>query len=405
MIRRFAVALGLALLLASPALASSRYSLRGEGETVSAGHADARSLGGAEAASSVPSLSGNPASLVFADRARFYGTWVTEWIRTEETLPGDNAVAKGYSGFVPNLGLVFPLPRGWALATGLLVTRHVDGTTEFPSADVGGVTYRQVYEASGNQLSVPVLVGWKGERVQVGTGLDLTLVNSRVRWRNDFGDNPDFVDTNDLDRIDLFGVGWRSGLRVPITPELAAGAWVSLPSDLDGKRRFENDDSDNSDDLEVDYRADAPRRFGLGLEAQPNARLRLVADWVREGWGNVTSYRTRTKLIDVDRFAAGVEWEPSRSSDRTWPLRLGYRTEPLQERDANGRKIREHVLSFGSGFGFAEGQGNIDWVLEYGWRGVVDQSEYYEQMVRFGVTLTGFEEWSRRRPPEAEEDW
>jgi len=404
-IRRLALATLALLALAGPSGASSRYSLRGTGEVISSARADTRALGGAEAAASVPSLSGNPASLVFTDRARFYGTWITEWIRSEETLPGDNPVAKDYSGLVSNLALVFPLPRGWSVATGLLVSRRIDGTVELPYDGAGGVSYLQIYEGSGNQLTVPVLVGWRGERLQLGTGLDLTLVNSRVRWQNDFTGTTGFVNTNDLDRIDLFGVGWRSGVRIPVTSRVAAGAWMSLPSKLNGNRRFENDDSDDSDDLEIDYEADAPNRFGAGLEMTPTGRLRFVADWVREGWEGVGSYRTSDRLVDVDRFAVGVEWEPSRSEERSWPLRVGYRTEPLNVRDANGDTIREHAFTVGSGFGFAQGQGQIDWFLEYGWRGVVDESEYYERVVRFGMTMTGFEEWSRRRPPEAEGDW
>jgi hypothetical protein len=43
--------------------------------------------------------------------------------------------------------------------------------------------------------------------------------------------------------------------------------------------------------------------------------------------------------------------------------------------------------------------------VEYGWRGERNVNEFAEKVVRFGVTLTGWEQWSRRRPPVDDDDW
>lgn len=389
----------------TPAFASSSYSLRGEGEVVHSGRADARALGGAEAASDVPSLTGNPAGLYFADRARFYGSWQTEWIRSEETLDTGNLVAKEYSGTVPNLGLVFAFPRHWSLGVGLAVSRRAQGTVEQDAVTPDGTPYRQELEVDGNHLRAPVILAYGTPRWQAGAGLDLALLNTRSRWRNDFADNDRFADTDDLDKVSLFGVSWRGGVRVPVNDRLAAGAWFAIPGNMDGTRTFENNDSDESDNREIDASGDLPVRLGLGLEGNATPRLRLVGDWVREAWADVTPLRPGTEYVTVDRFAIGAEWGAKPGAARRWPWRAGYRTEPLHIKDGNGNEVREHALTLGSGFGFAGGEGEIDWYMEYAWRGVHDESEYYEQVVRFGVTLTGFEEWTRRRPPEAEEDW
>ncbi|MBZ0270023.1 PorT family protein, partial [bacterium] len=380
-------------------------SLRGEGEVIHSGRADARALGGAEAAASVPSLTGNPASLYFADQARFYGSWQTEWIRSEESLPAGNQVAKEYSGTVPNLGLVFSFPRHWVFGAGLAVSRRAEGIVEQDATTPDGAAYRQVLEVDGNHLRVPMLLAHGTERWQAGVGLDLALLNTKSRWRNDFADDARFADTDDLDKISLFGVAWRGGVRVPMGERFAAGGWFAIPGDMDGTRTFENDDADDSDTREIDASAELPVRFGLGVEGSATARLRLAGDWVREAWDDVTPLRPGTEYVTVDRFGIGAEWGSAAGSARRAPLRAGYRTEPLHIRDGNGNKVREHALTVGSGFGFAGGQGEIDWYVEYAWRGVKDESEYLEQVVRFGVTLTGFEEWTRRRPPEAEDDW
>jgi hypothetical protein len=53
-----------------------------------------------------------------------------------------------------------------------------------------------------------------------------------------------------------------------------------------------------------------------------------------------------------------------------------------------------------------DGRGAIDWFIEYGQRGERHQSEFFEEIWRVGISLTGSETWARRRQPEEEiEDW
>jgi hypothetical protein len=399
---------GLTIVGAGPSRADSRYSLRGHGEAIPTANAEVRAQGGAEAAGSEPSLSGNPASLALALRTRFTGTYETQWVRTEESVEAGLRVRKSYSGLVPNLTLITPTLGGLRFGTGLLVDRRRSGRIELDARTPDGQAYRQIYEASGNHLRIPVLAAgtWRG--VRIGGGLDVALVNRKVRWENDFSDQVEtqgFRDSDDLDRISLWGVTWRGGVRVPVGDRTALGAWLSWPSDLDGSRRFENDDTDDSDDLKVDRGGELAPRWGIGIDVRPWPRFDLRADLVREEWEGVDPLNTFDELVDVTRVAFGVEWNPSeRRRGLQWPLRAGYRTEQLHALDAGGNTVREHVFTAGSGFGFAGGSGTFDWYVEYGWRGDQDTTEYYEQFTRFGMTLTGVERWSRRRSPEDEDD-
>ncbi len=394
---------------AGPVLADSRYSLRGNGESVQSSSAEIRAQGGAEAVGSEPSLSGNPASLVLSDRTIFFGTYETQWIRTEEPRgAGGLRVRKDYEGLAPNLGLVFPLRGGLRVGAGLLVERRKGGRIESATSTPDGQDYEQVFEVGGNLLRIPVLAGRSFGRVQVGAGLDVLLLNQKLTWENDFPDEAEvegWRDSQDLDRTSLWGVAWRAGVRVPVGDRLAIGGWYSLPSDLDGSRRIENDDTDDRDDLKIDRGGEVASRWGLGFEVSPFSRLRLRADVVREGWADLTPLNPLDEFVDVTRIAIGGEWNPTeRVRGLQWPIRAGYRTESLHALDGGGREIREHVFTAGSGIGFADGRGTIDWYAEYGWRGVQDESEYYEQFTRIGLTLTGVEKWGRRRSPADEDD-
>ncbi|HMB67858.1 MAG TPA: hypothetical protein VKU85_01060, partial [bacterium] len=217
--RRVVAVAALFVAAAGPASAESRYSLRGDGESVSAAKADARALGGAEIASGIASLSRNPATIALAKRTTFYGTYDLEWIRTAENLPsGSGAVRKDYAGLVPNLALVFPLPAELRLGTGLLVQRRRRGTIEqrvdVPDGNGGTLTYRQEFEGSGSLLEIPLILAWDGKFAQVGAGVDLILLGSDITWRNEFtgeGEVLNFVDSEDREENNLHGAGFRAG--------------------------------------------------------------------------------------------------------------------------------------------------------------------------------------------------
>ena len=403
---RVALAAAIIVLGASSGWCNSRYSLRGPGEATHPERADVRALGGAEAATARPGgLTGNPASLAFVNSATFHGSFETEWIDVKEPATSGTLERKDYVHLLPNLGLLFPLVNDVSLGLGIVVDRRIGGRIEQSATAPGGQEYEQVYDASGNVLRFPFQLAWRNPRVAVGSSVDVLLANSRVLWQNDFPSGTDFLDTNDLDSYGLWGAAWRSGVRVPIGPRLAVGAWVSLPSDLTGTRRIENDDpGDDTDDLEVDTTLEYATTWAAGIDARPFPRLRVVADWVHETWGDVTPAVPSDAYRDVDRFAAGIEWFTS-EQPASWPLRIGFRTEPLSVLDGNGRTVREHAISAGTGFGFAQGRGALDGYVDVGWRGDESENEFSERYVRFGLTLTGFEVWSRPAKPEAEDDW
>jgi hypothetical protein len=394
----------LLLALAVPASAQSRYSLRGAGEAELPFRADARALGAAEAAATPPSVTGNPANLSRVEAATFYGTYIVEWVETEERTVTGPRIRQDYTGVIANLCLIFPMGPV-SLGTGFLVGRRQGGTIEQPDTTSTGQPYRQIFEADGNLLRVPALLATSVFGIELGGGLDVLLLNANRRWSNDFTGVDGFVTSTDEVRTSQWGVAWRGGARLPIGRRLHLGGWVAMPSELSGTRTFENDAPDGeASRSESDVTAEVAPTIAAGFELRPRERLRIVGDWTRELWDGVSPPDAVTRYVDVDRIAGGIEWSPAGGGFR-WPLRLGYRTENLHALDAGGREVLEQFVTGGSGFAVGDGRGEIDWFLEYGRRGDSAESEFAEKIWRFGVTLTGSEPWSRRPPPETEEDW
>ena len=398
-----AIAILALLLAAAPAGAQSRYSLRGAGEVSLAARSAARALGAAEAAASPATMSGNPANLSQAEYVTFYGTYLTEWLETTEPLDAGDRSRAGYSGVISNICLIFPMGPV-TFGTGFLVGRRQGGTIVQNATTSTGEQYRQIFEADGNLLRVPALLAasWKG--LEVGAGLEVMLLNSKRRWSNDFTQVDGFVTSLDQVRTSQWGVSWRGGVRIPIGRRIHLGGWVSLPDELSGTRNFESfDPTSELGALENDVTAEVARAAAVGFELRPFYGVRVVGDWVKELWTDVTPAVPTTQLVDVDRYAGGIEWAPS--GPRPWPLRLGYRTENVHTLDVNGREVREQFVTGGSGFAVGGGRGEIDWFVEYGRRGDAGESEFFEEIWRVGVTLTGKENWTRRRKPKAEEEW
>jgi len=413
MIRRFfwGALFGGGVLLVGSALSTeargqSLYSLRGLGEDTVPYPAKNRALGTTGAAVSTPGIFANPALLAFTDQTMFSGTFVLDWTQTKENQPGD-PTRQEYGSTVTNLSLLFPLPRGLVFGTGLLFDRRIEGQIETP-ATIESQAYTQVFERDGSFLRFPALIGGRVAGTELGAGVDALLFTSKRRWRNEFPSGSGFASSADLDRETLWSFAPKIGARRAFGTKLALGAWGSWPRELRGSRFLESDDAQSeSDDVKIHTEEDLPMSVTAGAEATPHPRMRVAFDWTYEAWEEATPLTAADEYHNVHRFAVGIERVSGEKTGliRSLPIRAGFRTQPLHFLDGtgdeigDGETIREMIWSVGSGFGFAGGGGQFDWVVEYGRRGN-KETEFREQFVSFGVTLTGFERWARRRPPE-----
>lgn len=385
-------------------MSQSLYSLRDLGEETIPAPARERGLGGTGTASHSPSLWGNPALVSFADRTMFTGTYFTDWTRTEETKSdGSENVRQSYAGTVTNIGILFPLPRRYVFGTGLLIDRRIEGKI-VADAMVESQSYEQTLERNGNLLRIPLVVARAWNRTRIGFGSDFVLLNTKSRWKNVFPDTSGFASSSDLDRSTLWSFEPRLGIRQELSENLALGAAAAWPRELRGTRHLESDDpEDETENVELHEEGDLAPSIRAGVDARLNDRIRLAFDWNWEGWSEKKPPQTVDSLDDVHRLALGAEWTPPPGGG-LWglPLRVGFRTQTLAPTDVEGGRIRESTASLGSGFGFSGGNGQFDWAFEYGRRGQED-NEFRETFYRFGVTLVGFEKWTKRRPPESEE--
>jgi hypothetical protein len=296
--------------------------------------------------------------------------------------------------------MIFPMPKGVVFGTGLLFDRRIDGRIE-SDAMIESQAYTQIFERDGNFLRFPALLGARAAGTELGGGLDVILFSAERRWRNESPAGSGFVSSADLDRETLWTVVGKAGFRRAFGSRLAFGAWGSYPRELRGNRILETDEPESEGELKIHTEEDLPWTATAGVEGSVHSRVRVAFDWSYEAWEGATPFTSIDRYRDVHRFAVGIERATGEATGfiPALPIRVGFRMQPLHVLDGNGESVRELAWSAGSGFGFADGGGQFDWVLEYGRRGN-DETEFREQFVRFGVTLTGFEKWTGRKPPE-----
>ncbi len=394
-----AAAMVLALACSAPARAQSLYSLHGFGEEVITLPAKQRALGATSAASRTAGVFGNPALLTFADRTTFTGSFVLDWIQTEEPARPEAGERQDYSSAVTNLSILFPLGQT-TLGIGLLFDRRINGTIQ-ADATVGGQPYTQIFDRDGNLLRFPAHLATNWGGLRVGGGIDVILFSARASFANVFPIDSGFASSSDVDRATLWTIEPRVGVLRPLAKGFTVGAWGAWPRELRGTRFLESDDpEDDSEDIEIHVEQDLPPRVTGAVEKQFSHRFRMAFDWTYEAWGSIDAALSPDEFEDVNCFALGAEWshEGAKGIARL-PLRAGLRTQTLHALDANGNQVREVLATLGSGLGFSGGNGQFDWSVEYGRRGS-DDDEFKETFWRFAVTLAGYEKWSGRRGPE-----
>jgi hypothetical protein len=400
MMRRLLVAgIMLSALLSSTARGQSLYSLRGFGEDIAPQPSWSRALGGTGAALATPGIYANPAQLMFAERTMFSGTLGIDWTKTDENATEKSRQEYGFT--VSNLSLLFPLTPNLVLGTGLLFDRRIDGQIE-SEGTIESQPYVQVFREEGNLIRFPALLAGRAGGMEFGGGIDVQLFTTKRSWQNRFNLDSGFNSSADLNRETLWGVAGKLGVRRAFGQRFAVGAWGVWPRELRGNRFLESDDAqDDPDDVKIHVEEDLAPSATLGVESFVLPRLRVVVDGAYEAWEEQTPRTPVDVYQDVVRVAVGLERIPAGRASllSSLPLRAGFRIQPLHVLDANGEKVMEMIWSAGSGLGFADGGGQFDWVVEFGLRGD-DSNEFQEQFWRFSATLSGFERWTRRRPPE-----
>lgn len=144
-----------------------------------------------------------------------------------------------------------------------------------------------------------------------------------------------------------------------------------------------------------------PSSFILGCVFESGRKLSAGFEFERSPWGDRdASSFLPFRTADYERFSVGVEYTPSvdplSPAWSKWPLRAGFMWRGLPSQ-VDGKRVTETSYMAGIGIWMGDGRGRLDLFAHYATRGSVGEIGTEERLIRFGISLSGFEKWVPKR--------
>lgn len=316
----------------------------------------------------------------------------------------DHRTAEDENGRVSYNSSGFPLfefliPFGSRLALGFGYHSDADmGNIRTRTKDLEDpVPYSNYLERHGGVFRVPALLALRLYRdVRVGVRVDNWFLSIEEDFDNEFESS-----TAQPSRERLLlggnGTGGTIGLLLPVGGHGHFGCTWSSPVVLtvDSEREGASGVvSSRKIDIGLPARFAAGLTFHLGDRWTAGAQTELLR-WedVEDTLSSAGGYR------DVTAWSFGVERIGSGDDPKflRFPLRAGFRVEPLMYRDTAGNGIDHWAVTIGSGFQMMERRGTCDLGIEYGRIGDRGINGLEEEYIRFLIGITGRESWRKRR--------
>lgn len=385
-----AVACALVFLGTASARGESVFGLNLAGERFDVGDGRVVALGGFVQMidDSLCLLQYNPAMLSWTRRVTFgvAGYLTSNNNQTEDLERRVNAAKLSMFSFA------FPLYRN-RLSVGFGFRGRYDPDGEFrvdhttPAGDV----YGDAYERSGGLWSVPFTIALDtGRFAKLGAFYSLERGHVQDTWIVDFADptNQDAVSSQDRTVSgDAFGVG--ACLRPTARISLGVVYESKIDYDVDVEEHYTNASADTG----YAEAGALPERWVVSLSWRVASSMSVyagasISDFTKFGGFDFPASR----LAREEVAALGLEY---RLKQR--PIRVSARYEKLPYTLPDDQKITKLEFAIGSGLMFKSGLGKLDAALQFGETGSVDTNGFADRSVRFVLSITGSEQWKRKR--------
>jgi hypothetical protein len=383
----------------SPLAADSIFGARSLGLPVVG--ADGRSWGMGGVSVAVPGenfSSTNPALAANFTRAGFTGMIVPEYRRPQDSAGSVNL--RSYS--IPCLALVIPLRKKFVVSGG--ITQELDMNWRFDREKEFSGEMLEEYLASEGSLYAFSLGAARplGRQFAIGAGIEfhrgeavrtwiLGASSSETDGSGGLGSADRVSDTYSGESV-RFGLLYHAFHWLDVGISLRPGYTLSREEKIEAGTGFEEEKSS---------RIDMPYTLALGCSLLKGKRLTTGFDLETTPYGDTRfSAPVGLAMQDDTRFSVGIEFTPSRDPLapfwKKWPLRAGFmwrRLPPVVE----GKGISEISSTVGMGIGLGDGVGRMDIFSQLTARGSLDDVGFKERVMRFGISVSGFEKWLPKR--------
>jgi hypothetical protein len=373
------------------ARADSIFALNLLGERVDVGDARVAALGGfvQTVDDSLGVLQYNPAALAWMKRFSFgaAGYFTSDVNKSEDLDQRNNGTT------FTHLLFAFPVYHQRITAgVGFRGRYDPDGEFIVPGVTAAGDPYNDHYERRGGLFAVPIQVAFDaGNYAKIGVFYSLERGKIEETWLTEFeGTNADA--SSDRERV-FRGHCLGAGFVSRPTPSLSIGLTYEsqINYDVDVTETF----TSSSADTNSTETAKMPARMTV------SASYRLSRDMTLFAGGSLCDFRNfegigfpDDRLAQEEIGSLGVEY---RLGDSRVPVRGSFTYEQLPYMMPTGENIKRIGFAVGTGRIMRGGRGKMDVALQFANTGSVNTNNYSDRSVRFYLSITGSEDWKRKR--------
>ncbi len=168
------------------------------------------------------------------------------------------------------------------------------------------------------------------------------------------------------------------------TIEIEGELFVDADTLLYNKRDF----SDNALKL--------PMSYGFGVAYNIENKLTITADYLTNGWDDITFPDEFSSTTTRTRYAFGVEYIPNDRNPKSYISRIRYRLGGHFLNDylvVNNYQLEDFGISFGAGFPLKRSKTSLNVSFELGQRGTTDYNLVKEKYFNIYLNITLHEFW------------
>jgi hypothetical protein len=336
----------------------------------------------------------NPATLALLDHMTISAMFVTGSRNTRSATDDENfAVAR-----FPHARFALPMFGKFVVSAGFSGFRNFKGKINLPEQEIDGLKYRNNFVRDGTIFMFPLGVSFSlTKRLHVGASMDFVLGTVDESWETR---SDSLVSLATRRRSELnartFTVGalWQPW------------SWVSLGASWnpqfygDGSTRWTLEDvriiqsttpiRDESRQGNVLF----PQAWKVGASLKLHRKLLLTSDALWREWTVYDGSLFEAEAVGNEwRLGAGMELQRDSRIDFRW----GFSHQKWPQ-IVGGNELKETTFHLGTGFDISDVKSRIDLAVEYALIGDIDKNLFEERTIRFVISISGQEEWKRRRP-------
>jgi hypothetical protein len=299
---------------------------------------------------------------------------------------------------LPALMLSIPIRKGLALGIGYRTRFLGQGDGSIPQELGGGPTPYDNYSRSLALYTVPFTLAWRPvEWIMMSGALHIERGSIKDDITTRFEDKVTAPVSSKRERY-YRGTSFGASFLIQPHERLSFGATIDGKIDYSVDEEF--DYSKSSLDSTATSRFTLPPAFGAGAAFGITERWWIsAAYWFRNapepsGFAYLTD-----QIRDENLIAVGFERRASAEGSfiSRMPLRLGYLENRWHLQFPAGHDIIGRFLTLGFGFPMPGGPGALDFSVELGQIGSIEDNTMDERMVRLGLSISISEAWMRRK--------